>query len=294
MSNQIETLWICSETIEYYWKEVIMKEKIKIHVLHTGSVEVYPGLLQQKNPYHPFSFMGLFQTNKSRVRIPVSCYLIEHPKGVVLIDTGWGTQVREEKVNKLSPFIPHLPKQQAMKEQLAKLGYTSQEIDYVILSHLDNDHASGLNDVKDAKNFLVSEPELAATERFFQKRMRYIKSQWQKIPLQTFPFDKKEGPFQASYDLFKDNSVQLIWTPGHSLGMLSVLIQNKEQEFVLLINDTGYVKDSWQKLHIPGISVSPKKALTSLEWVQKKAQDPKCIEILANHDPEITPTVIEL
>lgn len=271
-----------------------MKENIKIHILHTGSVEVYPGLLQQKNPYHPLSFMGLFQSNQSRVQIPVSCYLIEHPKGLILIDTGWGTPVRKEKVHKRSPFIPHLPKNQAINEQLAQLGYTSQDIDFVILSHLDNDHTSGLNDVKQAKNFLVSEPELAATKRFFQKNFRYIADQWKSISLHTFPFDKTNGPFNSSYDLFDDESIQLIWTPGHSLGMLSVLVQNKDKDFVLLINDTGYVKDSWGKLHIPGISVSPKKALTSLKWVQKKSRDSKCIAILANYDPEIKPTVISL
>lgn len=271
-----------------------MNEKIKIHILHTGSVAVYPGLLQQKNPYHPLSFLGLFQSNKKRILIPVSCYLIEHPKGLILIDTGWGTNVRKEKVSKWSPFIPYLPKHQALNEQLTNLGYTSADIDHVILSHLDNDHASGLNNVKYAKNFLVSEPELAATERFFQKRFRYIKSQWAQIPLQTFPFDKIAGPFNAAYDLFNDESIQLIWTPGHSLGMLSVLIQNKDKDFVLIINDTGYIKDSWQKLHIPGISVSPQKALTSLKWVQKKSKDSKCIKILANHDPETTPTIITL
>lgn len=271
-----------------------MKEEIKISILHTGSVEVFPGLLQQKNPYHPLAFMGLFKSNKSRVEIPVSCYLIDHPKGLILIDTGWGTNVREEKKRKKSPFIPHLPKHQAINEQLSRLGYTSEDIDYVILSHLDNDHVSGLNNVKYAKNFLVSEPELAATKRFFQKNFRYSEDQWENIPLKTFSFDETNGPFSSSYDLFNDKSIQLIWTPGHSSGMFSVLIQNKDKEFVLIINDTGYIKDSWEKLRIPGISVSPQKALISLEWVQKKSKDSKCIAVLANHDPEVMPRVITL
>lgn len=60
---------------------------IKIHVLQTGRVSVDIGVpLRQKNP---FAVTGFFRSAKHRVWLPVTSYLIEHPNGLVLIDTGW-------------------------------------------------------------------------------------------------------------------------------------------------------------------------------------------------------------
>ena len=62
---------------------------IKIHVLHCGSMLVskavpYGGGVNLKNVRR-----GVFDKLSKRIELPVSAYLIEHPKGKVLIDTGW-------------------------------------------------------------------------------------------------------------------------------------------------------------------------------------------------------------
>lgn len=61
---------------------------IKIHILHTGTVIT--------SPYLPFGgdcgiikASGITTPKRDRIEMPVSVYLIEHPKGLVLIDTGW-------------------------------------------------------------------------------------------------------------------------------------------------------------------------------------------------------------
>ena len=45
-----------------------------------------------------------------------------------------------------------IAKGEAIDEQLEKLGLKTSDIDYVLLSHLDCDHANGLRLVKDAKH----------------------------------------------------------------------------------------------------------------------------------------------
>jgi len=57
-----------------------MSENIKIHILHTGLVRVDKSL-----PYHglyrnPLAFTGILRSEVNKITVPVSSYLIEHPK----------------------------------------------------------------------------------------------------------------------------------------------------------------------------------------------------------------------
>ena len=94
---------------------------------------------------------------KHQVALPVSTYLIEHPKGLILIDTGWHTDNRTKQLRNLSFQYPinkaDLPEGQAIHEQLIKLGYKPSDIDYILMSHMHCDHADGLRLVKQAKTF---------------------------------------------------------------------------------------------------------------------------------------------
>jgi len=101
------------------------------------------------------------------------------------------------------------------------------------------------------------------------------------------------GPFRQSYDLFGDASVILIWLPGHSDGMTGVLIQNNGR-FVLLTGDCGYASKSWNTLTLPGITEDRQRMMRSPQWVKAMSEKDNCIEVLANHDPEVEPHVIEL
>lgn len=58
-----------------------------------------------------------------------------------------------------------LPAGESVTEQLETLGIKPQDLEFVILTHLHTDHASGLRQLKDAKKFLVSEEELLDTKK---------------------------------------------------------------------------------------------------------------------------------
>lgn len=85
----------------------------------------------------------------------------------------------------------------------------------------------------------------------------------------------------------------LVNTLGHSQGIFTTLVRNNG-EYVVLIADTGYMRKSWEKLTLPGLTINRKAALTSFKWIQKLSSDDDCVEILANHDPEVKPHIIEL
>jgi N-acyl homoserine lactone hydrolase len=262
---------------------------IKIHVLHCGSIDFDEAAAFYERTFHPMPYTGLFRSRKHQINVPASAYLIEHPKGLILIDTGWHTDVRTRQNAYLGwlysiSSTARLPQGQAIHEQLARLGYKPGDIDYLFLSHLHPDHVSGLQLVKDAKRIMTSDLELKDVRKH---PMLYLPFMWKGINLTTFGFENSE------YDLFGDRSVVFINTPGHTTGMASTVIQNNGK-FVLLCSDTGYAKKAWEQMIIPGMTVNAKQARKSLAWVKEMSEKSNCIEVIANHDPNVKPHVIEL
>ena len=271
-------------------------QKIKIHILHTGLVKVDRALPFHGEYRNPLAFTGLFRSEKNQVILPVSSYLIEHPHGLILIDTGWNKLVRQSNWKELGPQVQintgYLPMGWSVDERLATLGYKPSDIDYLLLSHLHCDHVSGLKQVKDAKNILVSEPELRIANKL---PMVYLPHEWKGVNLQTYQYDHTDiGPFNESFDLFGDGSIVQIHTPGHASGMSATRIQGSDGKFVLLAADTGYSSMSWEKMLTPGICTSRKKAITSLGWVREQAHKDNCIAAIANHDTKVDQQTIEL
>ena len=96
-----------------------------------------------------------------------------------------------------------------------------------------------------------------------------------------------------SFDVFGDGSVVLTNTPGHTRGMFSTRISSGEQ-YLLLSGDTTYTQESISQKRISGFTVDKQLAKRSLDWIFDCAQDPNCILIAANHDPQIPEQVITL
>lgn len=278
--------------------------KIRIHVLHCGEVCVSPYLPFGGENCSLIKAAGLTTPRSERLWLPVSAYLIEHPKGTILLDTGWHREISPNGVYDKKAQIRHMghilylvnqgkiAAGQSISKQLAALGITPDTLDYVLLSHLDCDHASGLREVKTARHILVSDEEVRCAKKH---RYRYHASMWQGVNLTPFSFaDTGIGPFGKSYDLFDDGSIQMVSIPGHSDGLFAVLIRGTNGQFVLLFADGGYASRSWQEMIRPGISLNPAKQMQSLAWIRDMSRDPACLASFANHDPEVLPQILTL
>lgn len=279
-----------------------MKE-IKIHLLHTGSVYVGQGV-----PYGNANMIkasGIFESKKKHEWLPVSAYLIEHPEGLILVDTGWSRDLspdgkfdKSRQIQQLGPLLyaaskASLPIGQSAKEQLARFGYSPSDLDYIIITHLDADHVSGLRDVAAARNILVSRAEAEAGLKL-KNRIRYVPSMWKGISMTTFDYaESGVGPFGRSYDLFGDGSVLLVDIAGHSAGLCAVLIRRNDR-FVLLFSDGGYSSRSWQEMILPGPFANKSDLQKSLEWIREMSLDKNCVASWANHDPNLDPQTLTI
>lgn len=182
----------------------------------------------------------------------------------------------------------------AVSEQLATKGISSSELDLVLLSHLDCDHANGLRDVAAAKQILVSNDELKfAQNGTLVNRIRYNADWWAGTKIQSFDWNGSDGPAGRSYDVFGDGSLVTVNTPGHSKGHCVLKITNGGGKFVLMFADGGYAKRSWEELITSGIADDKAAFERSLEWIRTQSLSADCVALLANHDTGVQPHVIE-
>lgn len=279
---------------------------IKIHVFHTGEVCVAPDLPFGGDNCNAIKASGVFGKKEDRLWLPVSAYLIEHPKGKFLVDTGWARDVspngefdKKAQIKSLGSVLLYEVNQgriglgQCIDEQLLEMGIKDSDIDAVLITHLDCDHANGLKQVKNAKKFMVSADEVKFANKITNK-VRYYKGWWEGIDLTEFEWNDNQGPVGKSYDLLGDGSIELINIPGHADGLYAVKVKNEEGKFVLLFSDGGYARKSWEEQITSGIAADKQLQKQSLAWIREQSLDENCVESLANHDPDIAPHVIEL
>lgn len=280
---------------------------IKIHVLHTGAVCVAPDLPFGGERCNPVKASGVFRSRKDRLWLPVSTYLVEHPNGLVLVDTGWhrnmspkGVYDKKAQIKSLgSPLLyvvnqGKIPLGEAVDEQLSAMNIAPSDLDVVLLTHLDCDHANGLKQVADAKRIMVARDEMSSVKKNIVARIRYQNRWWDGTKIECFDWNGDEGPFGKSYDLFGDSSITCVNIPGHSDGLFAVKITGEGGRFAMLYSDGGYATRSWQEMIASGIANDKEQQMRSLAWIREQSLSPLCVESLANHDPSIKPHVIML
>ena len=278
---------------------------MKVHVLHTGEVRVSPYLPFGGDNCNLLKASGMTTPKEDWIWLPVSVYLIEHPKGLILVDTGWHRDMSPEGVYDKAAQIKSLgsrvlynvnqgqiPLGEAVDEQLEAMGIKPADLDYVLLTHLDCDHANGLRAVKDAKHIIVAQEELDCARK--NGFIRYKKKWWEGVDLQTIEWNGTEGPAQKSFDLFGDGSIKMINIPGHCDGLCAVKITREDGRYVLLFSDGGYATKSWKEMITSGVSLDKEMQRKSLQWIREQSMDANCIESLATHDTDIRPHMIEL
>ncbi len=277
---------------------------IKIHILHCGSISVSPTV--PKGGLSLFGALGgVFLPEKDRVTLPVSCYLIEHPKGRLLIDTGISRDMSPDgafdkaAVDALiypyltDYFRPSVELGCTVTEKLSAMGLSPEDIDTVMLTHFDPDHTAGLRSLKGAGRILVPQEEYFWSCRTVY-RYREPWKLWIDEGIEYFWFKGTGmGPNWWSYDFFGDGTVTFVHLPGHTTGHTGIKIENKGK-FLILASDACYSIGNVKDLKVPGFGFSEKSMLKSLKWLKGEYEKPNCLGIIANHDPSISEGTIVL
>jgi glyoxylase-like metal-dependent hydrolase (beta-lactamase superfamily II) len=166
------------------------------------------------------------------------CLLVETNSGLVLVDTGYGLKDVAQPFPRLSrPFAAllnvRLREQETAVRQIEALGYSARDVRHIVITHLDFDHAGGLEDFPEAKvHLMATELETFRTARAgFVMKNRYRPMQVDDIRnWRTYePNGERWFGFQAVRQL-EDLPPEILMVPlkGHTWGHAGVAIDSRD------------------------------------------------------------------
>jgi glyoxylase-like metal-dependent hydrolase (beta-lactamase superfamily II) len=154
---------------------------------------------------------------------------------LVLIDTGYGLRDVANPRSRLSQFFltmvrPELREEMTAIRQIEQLGFRAHDVGHIVLSHLDFDHAGGLDDFPNATvHMLAEEFSSAMAQRTLLDRMRYRPQQWHTRGMwRTYPIQQGEDWCGFSYAReLPGIGPEILMVPliGHTLGHAGVVIR---------------------------------------------------------------------
>lgn len=259
-----------------------------IHVIKTGSTLVSSAVPDRSSHRWGLAYTDLFQRRSRRICVPVKAFLVECSGHRVLVDASWSAACIGHPIRHLGFGLwfasePVLAEGEDALSQLKGLGLAPEDLDAIILTHLDCDHASGLVPLKGAKRIFCSAEELTHAQT---RDVRYRPKFWEGVAIEPVAMaEDLDAPFGKSADIFGDGSVKAYLTPGHSAGSVAVLAQGGHG-FAAFVGDDSYNRHSWEEQKLPGPLSDADEMRKTLAWVRSLAQDPDCIGIYAAHDPE--------
>jgi glyoxylase-like metal-dependent hydrolase (beta-lactamase superfamily II) len=184
-----------------------------------------------------------------QARLVCHCLLVEMADALVLVDTGYGLRDVADPHGRLSAFFlrlmrPELREEMTAVRQVAALGFDPRDVRHVVLTHLDFDHAGGLDDFPHAAvHMLARERDTAVPQRTWLDRQRYRPQQWSTEPhWRTYPTDTGDAWLGFACVRRLDGvppEILLVPLLGHTLGHAGVAVQ-RDTGWLLLAGDAYF------------------------------------------------------
>lgn len=174
-----------------------------------------------------------------RGHLSCHCLLVETSTGLVLIDTGFGLRDVADPSSRLSRFFLNLVAPEFREEltairQIEQLGFSAQDVRHIVLTHLDFDHAGGLDDFPHAKvHLLRSERDHAQRQSTWLDRQRFRPQQWS-TQSQWQVYEPGEGEHWFGFSCVRSldgltPDILLVPLLGHTLGHAGIAIKTDDR-----------------------------------------------------------------
>ncbi|KAF4876921.1 N-acyl homoserine lactonase AttM [Colletotrichum siamense] len=266
---------------------------INIKVLQTGTIRIRP-----THRYQParkaviLRRLSVFLDRCWPPPLPINTYLIDHPEGHILFDSG-------ESPNSMEPgYFPfwmpffhfavdiNVGKDEGIGSLLEQDNLAAADLKTVVLSHLHHDHGDGLPDLVRAPVYITEEHWQAYKKPFHATIEGAVPNQWPETfkPLLLQPTGGPIGPWNRSYPITDDGKVVAVDTPGHVPGHLSLIVYADDVTY-LLLGDATYDQDLLDKEHTDGVNNNPALAIDSLRKIKEFSRSEKVV-LLPAHDPQ--------
>lgn len=225
--------------------------------------------------------LGLFETGANgQATLSVSAWLVRHPRGTVLFDTGMPSSFvgGDARTQRISEYLTiGIGADETVDAQLQANSQDPGRVDFVVVSHLHFDHVGGLSMIPNA-TVVIQRKEweagiaVAQDADTFHERKDYDLGH---------PLCLVDG----EYDLFGDDAVVCIPTPGHTVGHQSLRIRLQTGQEVVLASDCCYFARTLDGGALPPFGYDFDEQRRSLARL-RKIRDYGAV-IIPGHDTEL-------
>lgn len=270
---------------------------MKIHAIQTGTVALTTSWREGVG-HGRRRLLNTLLDRKWTEPLPIYAFAIEHPEGVIVVDTGETARVGEPGYfPRWSPFFrfavrERVEPEQEIGPQLERLGIRPSDVRWVVMTHLHTDHAGGLHHFLD-NEILVSRIEIEYAAGLRGRLRGYVNKPWPawfnptRIAVPPAPL----GPFPASLELTEAGDVMLVPVPGHSPGQLAVLVEDGDHS-VFLAGDSSYTQDAMLRGVVDGVAADEDAERLTHERIRAYAAATPTV-YLPSHDPETSARLAE-
>ena len=234
-------------------------------------------------------------------RIVCHTLLIETAIGIVIVDTGFGLGDIERPQRLGTQFLqglsPTLCREETAIVQLQRLGFRVEDVRHVVMTHLDRDHAGGINDFPHALIHVHRLEHRCAVEGAPGVRPgRYLVEQFADTTRWRFFEERQERWFglPSLTILAAEPRLIAVHLPGHTPGHCGIAVQ-KQRGWLFHAADSHYhhlqrrlppqtsspALDAFQR---SADSETPVREASQRAICRLQADHPE-IDIICTHDP---------
>ena len=243
--------------------------EVKLYAIDCGRFEF-------KGSMGLFSDTGEYDGQSGALVDP--CFLIKHPKGTLLWDTGLGDRIAAspDGVPYLGGTIQfHVDK--TLQSQLQALGLKVDDITYVAFSHFHADHVGNAN-LFTHSTWIINKAELAAALSPAPPPAVDVANFSSYANVTTQMID-------ADYDVFGDQTVRILKTPGHTPGSQSLLVKLPHSGYVALSGDLYHTRDNRRFKRVPPVNTERADTLASMDRFEHIVTNLHA-RVVIQHDPQ--------
>lgn len=256
---------------------------MKLYVFSSGALTtIGKGVLQNFGPMEP------------TISIPVGFFVIQHPKGNVLFDTGNNDKIITDpsywgpNFDALKPVnTPDV----AIDVQLKKIGLTPDDIKYVVISHMHLDHGGNIAKFPNSTIIIQKDeidyamwPDEPYTGPFIPADAAVLRAPVGSGKPNAFKMVILRG---TDMDIFRDDSVIVKYARGHTKGHQMMLVRLPKMGSIVLTADNVYFRENVEKSIPPNLVLAydPAGIMRAYEYIRFMMAS-EGADFFTSHDPD--------
>lgn len=280
LSRLVVAFWCASIVIPAVAKS---PAGMRLYVLNSGSLSLGKGALQNLAPMEP------------QIRIPVAMFVIKHPNGNVMFDTGNNDKIIKDPSYwgpNFAALKPVNTPDVSIESQLARIDMKPDDLTYVVVSHMHLDHGGNVGKFPNSTLIIQRDeieyamfPDEPFAGAFIPGDVAELRSGIGVKKPNAIPMLVLE---ETDLDIFGDGSIVVKRARGHTKGGQMLVVRLPNTGTVILTGDAAYFRDNVTKSIPPNIALAydPAGIMRGYEWIRYMMAS-EGADFFTSHDPDV-------